>query len=787
MRESPPEALVASLKRLGVGEAAWSRAARIARRYSSEARKTEALWLDALRQAGDLTPFQLSEIRAGRADRLRVASYFVLNKLAIPNYVDGFAAKDSLTGKTVWLFLFSETDPEKRIRLLASIRDLDRKRRTTNAPPIDDDSGCDSYDADANASQTESNPLPHFIEYGLEGESVFLAAESVAGRSLVEWQARFERLAGQYVFEIAQEIAAALARFERCGIDCADLDAADVYLTEEGDVSIPFLGLRRLCNDNSAQNASDAERSAAASLAAICRCLLFGPRLSWKTDLKISPDVPPPLAVFLKRISIGSLATEIMTAREIEQALGRPTRAGKESLAERLVSSRRYMTPQRRNYSDKLRQLPVWAAAALGVVSAVMLLVWPMLRRSDESRAIPGKFVAVAAKPLAPPKNANRKIVLNEPKQIVVARSKENAEGVVSQANYIQTQTKSIENPRQIVDVSPPDMLLHPGINDLRAPKADEATTTPSHWTLAPGRRVIGKSGLRAQVIVPSEGLTVDGENNCFENIDFLWKTSDEKLHPGPDVPAMIRLRAANVEFRRCGFFVERDSASQAPIAVEWSELDAAMTAENEEDVVRCNRATFKSCVFRGASVALDCRRQGQTSVEADNVLFLDCDAVFRFDHPSDANRVSLRGTTLRDGGPLACFEGAPGLAGLGPFAISARSCVFAPKDDAPLLSFHGEFLPDQIVKRTVWGGAGSIITPRRLVAEWKNDEGVERGINDSLMNVSGLVQGEVQFAAEPSDDPRSSGAVDWHAPLSSVNPPGVQTEDLPRFTPNSP
>ncbi len=94
-----PRELMELLERLGLAEAGAIRAVEgRVRRLGRELPQFQSIWVDALVQARLLSPYQATEINAGRGANLRLGSYVLKTKVSSLGYARRFAARHVESG-----------------------------------------------------------------------------------------------------------------------------------------------------------------------------------------------------------------------------------------------------------------------------------------------------------------------------------------------------------------------------------------------------------------------------------------------------------------------------------------------------------------------------------------------------------------------------------------------------------------------------------------------------------------------------------------------------------------
>ena len=164
MRTQPPANLVSLLARLKLATpeqvaAVTRRAARLA----GELPDFESVWVDALAQARILTPFQASEINAGRGESLIYGPYVVTHPLAGPHWADCYCGRHVETRRDVRLYVVRQVQGSMAatVEALAGLLARSTPLRSPVSPVVED--------------------------FGTRGELVWAACAAVDGTSTADW------------------------------------------------------------------------------------------------------------------------------------------------------------------------------------------------------------------------------------------------------------------------------------------------------------------------------------------------------------------------------------------------------------------------------------------------------------------------------------------------------------------------------------------------------------------------------------------------------------------------
>jgi len=793
MRAEPPPSFVDLLTRTGLAtDAELRRAAPRARRLARGLPLFESVWVDALVQGRVLTPFQASEINAGRGRRLRLGPYVLCEPLPWPDYVASYRARRADTGQPVRLAVIEpgESDAEEILSRLEALAAARKRLSRRQLAPVAD--------------------------VGMEDGRIWAASDWVPGRPASEWLVRLGRFPCPAVLHVAREMLAAMVALERAGFCHGDVSAGGMILSEEGGVTLLQPGLRAIVRpqEGYAQTglrpdaydylaperiAAGSPPDRAADLYA-CACvwwhLLCGrPPLAGGDALTklrsaeaarvpdllgLAPETPRELAGAVADCLRRDPAERPESAKHLRARVGSPDRAGQRALA-RLLAIDRGLPRGLAGLALVIRRagrnpgLPLAAAVALVAVLGLWLL-W----RDGRPRYMPSRSEKTAQQ-----RPEDKSPTAEGDSPIFAARksgqSPENDSPAAEGDSPIFAARKSGQSPSRFSDADAPVVPAH-----YEAPA--EMATGPSDLVLGregpvqidslrpePGQRVCGPPGGRAVVLVPPEGLSIDQEDVRFERIDFVGHAATAAT--GAEA-ALVRLRAGRAVFQGCTFRASAGGASAA--AVRWTHPPDPAVADV---TLSSGRLRFRDCVVYGLGAAVECRTLGARGVELTNVLHAASGPLVRLDHcpePDDPVRLSLARVTLREAGPvLECrYEHAAEPAG--EIVVEALRCVLAPRAKTPLLLFDGPRAPGALLGNLRWEGQGSLVVPETPVAAWRGPDGRPRLLDEAEVSIAGLVRSRVEFTGRTSPAAAESLAVRWQAPLATSGPPGIDPSLLP-------
>lgn len=770
--DAPPE-LIETLERLGLASAAQvASVSRRAQRLADGLPMFESVWIDALAQARLVTPFQAEHLRGGTADALRCGPLLITDACSVPGLTEVFLARNLESGEIVRLEIArGRQHPEADAELL---RETLRKLQNADRRYVH---------------------LPSLI--GHQGDAVWVAGPQVAGTTAQAWMIRHGRFAPGAVLEIARQMVVALSLLEQAGGIHGDVGASRLVLTPNGQVVLPLPMLRPTLRPAESYATADLPPEAYDGLAPervadgsppcvsselyACGCLwwhlaagrspLAGVNATGKLraaevaripDIRaIAPELPPPLAKAITLCLVRDPEQRPQSFTRLASLLGPPTRQGRELLrrGSQAAAPGASILPQTPSWHMPQRSR-IWAAAAAGILIATAVVTWPLWKPRAKAEAP----VAVAA--------ANSKPAESDSGQ------SQTPSAIEATANSDSQQSHNAATPS-----TPPEAIQQDGAQqEVRLLPVDRPLRLLQRLPLQDGQMVRGERNLRAQVIVPPEGLVVDRDDVVFENIDFVWDPESPGLGNQAGA-ALVRVRAAGVRFRQCSFqTAEATSGGSLPSAILWQRSAGELISH-----LPTYRMELSDCVFRQVQAAIDVRLDGGAVVlEVHHTLMLGPGPLVYFSQApraEDVTQISLSRTTLR-GGPLLACRHEQGMSP-GEISIETNESVLAGAQGSGLILLAGAESPEPIVRQLHWSGEGSVLQQGCHVGSWLSGQGAQ-AIDESSFSIDGLVRSELEFADTAEVSTAASQLERCRAPLRSATLPGIG-EGLPPFVKPSP
>jgi len=698
----------------------------------------DSVWIDALLQGRQLTPFQAQLLESPQPERLTVGPCVLVDELG------------SGPGGTTYL---------------ARIRDGKQRcvLKIVRSPVPDVETAHRRLETLLASLQGEVHPhvvAPHHVVVH-DGELVLLS-RLADGVPLNELLIRRGRFPAAVVLEIGKQMIAGLAFLESKEVVHGDVSLRNVRLAKSGRIVLTDAGVAPAVRPEVLINADlpperfdgvAPERVATAAPATTASdmyalgCLLWellAGRPPFPTGDPLTklaqhqtgavddirewvPDCPARLADSIAALTAHDSAARPSSFGELAARSGGRRRSGRRRLRKFHGSFQTAVSRRRRPFpgSGLIRRVPLAAAALFGIAVTLGVvetdLRQPLLnlaapitapfgladddsepRSSDKSSAAPADGAAVRGIPLPPP----------------------DADGVIH------------------LTTDGPYLWDRP----LRA------------------RREIairGEAGRHPLVLVNNNRAAISARRVVLKNVRV--RTAGE---------SRVAVRSVSLHVEQCRF-QKVGLAWQSPRAATRGRSDAAVTQ------LRCQDVIFSEC-----PAAVDCNEPPRV-FRCDNVLQLGGGALLRFGELPESGRaihLKLDRVTQRNATALLELALSVGDEPRSRVLVTARNCVFHyGRPDAALCRFAKPFpgpLPGNVVQ---FSGEGSLIPPgAAIAAETSPSPRSANRENEAVLIDGGLLSGPFEFAGPYGDDPAASVVKHHRAPLRTAAPPGVNAKTLP-------
>jgi eukaryotic-like serine/threonine-protein kinase len=789
--DRPSESLIELLARLRLATPGQveSQAADV-RRLAGDLPLLDVVWLDSLVQARLITPYQASEINAGRGEGLAVGPYVLVRPLAALGYADSFEGRHLESQARCRVTLLARGHRELKVMRSELDQLIVRSGRITAAGLLT-----------LQAAGEDRGKL--WAVSALEPAAVRRSAAPRWGssprpiRSATEWMVDSGRFPPAVVLHLAQRMVAALAEAESVGVVHGDVRAASLMCAEQGEVFLVHPGLRSIVRPAEGYALADLTPEAYETLAPeriangtsptvasdiySCGCLwwhLLAGRspLSGGNSLarlqaahaakvpdirRVAPDTPEPLWRAIESCLARDPAARPASFAMLAELIGQPNRRGAANLAGYL-RERKNVRSVLGSSLPRLRRRELVSTpqlmVAVVVLAMVSLLAW---RRADWLRRPTPSQVAAVERTTAPPPK------IDATGQVRGAQHQPTAAAPVRPAAIARTSDQRGNGPAK-----PPASPVAYWSADAVPPLVLPTDRTIELERIVPraGQTVRAADGRRTRVIVSGRPAVLAVEGVTFENIDFVLGGSRSSDASGG--VAILVVAAARAGFRQCTFEVRSEEAGPST-AIAWRGPPRSTRAAADWQ----GRLTLDRSSVRGFTTAIQCPMAQRATVELTDSLLVDCDSVVRLGRAprgDEACEVWLSHVTARETGPLVRIDYEELPAAVGQLTIIAQESTLAPRRDEPLVLFAGPAAPDPLIAALEWQGQGSLVTPETTIAGSRFGDAQLERIADDELTVDGLVRSQVGFAGQSLKISADSQTIRWQAALQSSEPPGI-------------
>lgn len=757
------------------------RAADAVRRLAGGLPAFDSVWLDALVQIGRLTPFQARVLESNHADRLQVGPCLLVDRLGGGPLGETFLARPRNSREQCVTRILRPGDhltaevENELSRVVEALRGIEH-------PSL----------AAARAM--------HRCDQGLVVVSRF-----VPGFPLGELLVRRGRFPPAVVWEIARQLADALAALEQRKLVHGDLRAAKVRMTRTGLAVLVDPGIRAaIDNELSVHSGLPPDRYDGVAPELIGRvarptvasdmyalgCLLWQllagrpPFPGGDPLVKLAahqtrgvvdvrqwaPETPAALAEGIALLTSRSATDRPARFSQLLERWGAPRPAGRR----RLAKFHRWfeqpapwkieggpMEDGRREAGQRVRRAPQRLAARLLVVVVLASLAAVALRHQGARSLLlswtAGWGAEIEKAGQAPP---------------LTASSTRHSNGGSTPAAIGSERGESFE---ELPAPDPQGVIRLVGAGRFLARDVNVVGTLT----------ILGdETGAAPQIVVIDRPLRLSAESVRIRNVVI-------RLSPAADdqsrrLPALVLVQAQTLDVERCAIHVSAGPESET--AENSADLESRRTGLGWKLLAprdpQGGRATLRDTIFVGGDAALYVS-DAVSRLEFVNCLRLGGGPLAQLAMPPNSRQptvVRLEQTTCRGASNL--FRVAP--AGVpvksGPLTIEAGDCVFdLARPEEGLLEITTSDSALETTTRIRIVGEGSLAPPLVETAVGRDPEtAVRTPLSAGTIAVEGIFAGPYRFAGPFSLNPADAEIRDHEALRRSTTPPGIRSANLP-------
>lgn len=763
MWEPPSQSLRTQLNDLNICSCSdLRRCRRFVRRLARDLPTFDSVWLDALVQAGRITPFQARRLEED-CPALRVGPCVIVERLGAGPLGETFLARSRPGGAMCVLKLLHP--PMATIENEQRLSDLVARLSGVSHPSL---------------------AIPQACEHA-DGRLV-LVSRHVVGLHLAELLVRRGRFPAAIVWEIGRQLAQALAILESHDVAHGDVRLANVRLASDGIAVLVDAGVRAILDPSvgvqarvspdrydglapeliGSNRAPDATSDRYALGCLLWQLLAGRPPFPGGDPLiklaahrnrrvddvrKWAPDVPDALAEGVWRLTAPDPGERISSFDDLLALWRPPTRAGRR----RLASFRQWFDRPAGNIPDKSRATPARRPALVLSALAVAVCGLALLSQRDTQGVLLSWGAAI------PQIGAGVDRLFDKP---APDESDEGPNPSASHAEFADAALLPLPDPSGTI------RLEGPGPYSARALR------------VVGGLQIVGRRDQPAEIVVGDASWTIAAETVRFESVAVRRQRSMQ-AGPASDHP-LLKIDSQQIDFEHCRVEAEDFAAVRAavenslaaspkPPAVVWRMVDPAD--------LRGGRVRWRDCVFvgHGASLrAADAPRQ----IDISNCLRLGPGPLVDLSAAPRARSVVtvyLQHTTCRAGD--AVLRLAP------PADTDPRGGVLLESHDSVLdLGRQGAVIEVVCRRQNLAGwlnrlriaGAGSVTPPElAVVSHREHGSAAPVPCDASTLSVEGLVAGSYEYAGGFSRQVAHAELSDCEAPRHSPQLPGIDAARL--------
>lgn len=740
------------------------------RRLAGDLASFDLAWIDALKQASIVTPWQAERLQRGDYTRLAVGEYILYAPKYSLGWANVFRARHRDSGAWRQLYL-APFDPSQHADVELQLKWLVEKFPLLDAPcclPVID------------AGPTEDQSTGQFLAWAVTNDAP-------RTRRVVEWTTTHGRMPTHLVTEIARQSLQALAHLQAAEQLHGDLSVASLLVDATGQVQLAAPGLRgivrpqegfahadlptesydTLAPERIEPPAPPTRASEAYSLAAAWWQLLSarppfpgGDALTklrnlhrgrWPDIAVYAPNTTPALQSLIKQMTDLDPASRPTEFEQLATALEESTASDRQSLGRAMQpppTPLRWERPRLTRAVAPHETFP-WSMALVVLAAFTIGVAWPLW----------GRYLTQRDQPFAAAETEFRDVALTDsgqqPRRLI---GQGDASPAVDEVSFNKQQADVAAVSYE--ETAPFELLLESG--------------TVSAWPaseLADGTLVRPRGGGRATVEVPAGGIAVEASDVTFQDTDFVPTKGDP----------LIKISGGNVQFERCTFrAASRDLTSVDSVAIQ--------IASRRGTRLTSQRVRFADCHFNGWQTAISQQATDNTELVLNNSLVTSCaTAIAWVQPPLEAEcRLELDQATIRDVGHFLVITkpASDSEDDSARIEVVAHNAVFQTGESDALIEVQAANAPLSVLQLFGWSGEGSMLDGQSPLFIW-SDGMRTHSVEESQLAIEGLARTDIEFAGDNLADAADSVAIDWFAPRIAAAPPGIDATRIPAAKPS--
>lgn len=736
------------------------RCRRLVRRLTSDLPAFDSVWLDALVQAGQLTPYQARALESNAPERIQIGPCVAVSRLGSGLHSETLLARSRDDGELCVIKILRSPDQ-------VTHDTYERLLRLTSGSAVGDQA---------------SIVVPNSCVRG--AAELIIVSRYVAGPHLGELLVRRGRFPPSTVGEIARQLGEGLAELWREGLAHGDIRAGNVRLTRDGTAVLVDAGIRpaiapqitihtRLAPDQFDGIAPEligaSTLPSAASDAYALGCLLWqllagrppfpggDPLIKLAAHQtrtiedvrKWAPEVPVPFADAIRRLTARDPADRPADRAALRALWGMPTRGGARGLAE-----------FRRRFDEPAR--PVSRRRGLSTATRWLFLLASLF-------VLSGAVVSLSDR-------GARSVILGWLSEVARALPQEPSEKAAAGARQVTSQAlpETVGQRDDVWDLPAPDRQ---GVIHLDR----DGTYRPSEITRVGALAIVGGEGVAATIEIVDRPLKLCAESVTLRNVTISKGAADsaEQL----PVKAVVLMQTQELTVEHCtlnsGFAPEPDEEASpdfapptGPALVAWRLL--------EPDDPRGGSATIHDSLLLGHGPAVYLGHAVRR-IACENVLKIGPGPLVQLAAVSVGRKqvtVQLSRTTCRASGAVVRWVVPTADPPRGGVRVEALECVFdLVSPGAALFELAGPAPRNEWLGKLQMSGEGSVASPGLETAAWvSTEDGKLTPLDASALELEGLFAAPLRFAGALSAAPADSVIRESEAPRRSTEPPGIRT-----------